>query len=80
MRCAGKSVKDLLVGCHSHCEALHLDSKRDVKVLGDVGFRPELDSVVLLKSDALESFPTEKGIVADERRNVSATDSEPWLC
>lgn len=59
---------------------MHLDTKRDVKVLGDVRLGPELDPVVLYESDALESPPAEKGVVTNERRDISTADSELNLC
>jgi len=42
-----------------------------VKVFGYVSFRPDFLDAVFFEYDALESFPAEEGIMADELGTVS---------
>lgn len=56
----------------------NLQTKRNIKVLGHVALGPEANVAIFLWRIAyrLDSLPAQKGVVTDERSNLTATDGE----
>lgn len=62
------------VSCKAHDKARSLQPERHIEIFRDMTFRPELLDTILHEGDTLNGFPSEEGIVADERRTITITD------
>jgi hypothetical protein len=68
-----ETEKGLTICGKSDNEAGSLKTQGYVKIFRNVSLRPKLKLPIFHKRDALEGFPSEEGIVADEWRTVTAT-------
>jgi hypothetical protein len=71
----------LMIGGISGDPVGALQSETHVEILGNVVFGPvhQVIRIACVDGDVLESFPSDKGIVTNERRNFAVADLEPDL-